>query len=202
MNTPEGIEVKGLGYPGREANFDGNSQVPRPTHSGRSLYYVFGRYPSRPEGNEYPVHAPTTVVRFSRTASDGYPIRDWNRSFPAVDTATVWDLARGRIAARRDVKLRGSTAKFVRNPNADALLWRIEADRLRSFTHREYARLQTFPDSWEFIGKSKRDIHLQIGNAVPVRFAERLARNLAAALDASDSGRPFRTLEDSHHIGG
>ena len=56
VNTPEGLEVKGLGYPGREANFDGNSQVPRPTHSGRSLYYVFGRYPSRPDGNEYPVH--------------------------------------------------------------------------------------------------------------------------------------------------
>ena len=147
-------------------------------------------------------HTPTTVVRFSRTASDGYPIRDWNRSFPAVDTATVWGFARGRIAARRDVKPRGPTAKFVRNPNADTLLWRIEADRLRSFTHREYARLQTFPDNWEFIGKSKRDIHLQIGNAVPVRFAERLARNLAAALDANDSGRPFRTLEDSHHMGG
>ena len=38
--------------------------------------------------------APIKVVRFSRTASDGNPIRDWDRSFPAVDTAKVWGLAR------------------------------------------------------------------------------------------------------------
>lgn len=36
-------------------NFDSNSQVPTGYHNGRSIYYVFGRYPSEPDGNEYPV---------------------------------------------------------------------------------------------------------------------------------------------------
>lgn len=50
-----GYEVKGLGWPGREANYDCNSQVPRGIHNGRNIYYVFGRYPSGADDNEYPV---------------------------------------------------------------------------------------------------------------------------------------------------
>lgn len=51
----EGYEVKGLAYPGRNMSFDSNSQVPTGFHNGRSIYYVFGRYPAEPDGNEYPV---------------------------------------------------------------------------------------------------------------------------------------------------
>ncbi len=50
-----GYEVKGLAYPGRDMSFDSNSQVPTGYHNGRSIYYVFGRYPADPDGNEYPV---------------------------------------------------------------------------------------------------------------------------------------------------
>jgi hypothetical protein len=51
----EGYEVKGLAYPGREADYDCNSQIPCGEHNGRQVYYVFGRYPSDPDGNRYPV---------------------------------------------------------------------------------------------------------------------------------------------------
>ncbi|OEJ36226.1 hypothetical protein BGK72_19385 [Streptomyces agglomeratus] len=52
---PEGYEVKGLTHPGRQADFDCNSQVAGGYHSGRTIYYVFGRYPKRVSGNEYQV---------------------------------------------------------------------------------------------------------------------------------------------------
>ncbi len=55
LNAPEGYETKGLGFPGREANYDSNSQVPSGRHHGRTIFYVFGRYPADPESNEYPV---------------------------------------------------------------------------------------------------------------------------------------------------
>lgn len=55
VNTAEGYEVKGLAYPGRHADFDSNSQVPSGLHNGRTVYYVFGRYPSKPDGKSYPV---------------------------------------------------------------------------------------------------------------------------------------------------
>jgi len=51
----EGFELKGLAYPGREADYDCNSQVPSGEHNGRQVYYVFGRYPVSPDGNSYPV---------------------------------------------------------------------------------------------------------------------------------------------------
>ncbi len=51
----EGFELKGLAYPGREADYDCNSQVPCGEHNGRQVFYVFGRYPSKPDGNTYPV---------------------------------------------------------------------------------------------------------------------------------------------------
>lgn len=51
----EGYEVKGLAYPGREINYDCNSQVPSGNHNGRTIFYVFGRYPAEPDGDTYPV---------------------------------------------------------------------------------------------------------------------------------------------------
>jgi len=51
----EGYEVKGLAYPGRELNYDSNSQVPSGSHNGRAIFYVFGRYPAKPDENTYPV---------------------------------------------------------------------------------------------------------------------------------------------------
>lgn len=53
--TAEGYELKGLAYPGRDADYDSNSQVPTGFHDGMTIYYVFGRYPKKPDGNEYPV---------------------------------------------------------------------------------------------------------------------------------------------------
>lgn len=43
----EGYEVKGLAWPGRDRNYDSNSQVPTGIHNGRKIFYVFGRYPAR-----------------------------------------------------------------------------------------------------------------------------------------------------------
>ena len=42
----EGYEVKGLAWPGRERNYDANSQAPTGFHNGRRIFYVFGRYPA------------------------------------------------------------------------------------------------------------------------------------------------------------
>jgi hypothetical protein len=51
----EGYEVKGLAYPGREVTYDCNSQLPTGNHNGRTIFYVFGRYPAKSDGDAYPV---------------------------------------------------------------------------------------------------------------------------------------------------
>jgi hypothetical protein len=56
VHYAEGYELKGLAYPGRDATFDSNSQVPKGLSPGkRAIYYVFGRYPKEPDGDSYPV---------------------------------------------------------------------------------------------------------------------------------------------------
>lgn len=42
----EGYEIKGLAWPGRERDYDSNSQIPTGLHNGRQIFYVFGRYPA------------------------------------------------------------------------------------------------------------------------------------------------------------
>ena len=57
VEYPEGYEIKGLAYPGREKDYDANSNVPTGEHNGRQIFYIFGRYPSDKTGTqtEYPV---------------------------------------------------------------------------------------------------------------------------------------------------
>lgn len=59
---------------------------------------------------------------------------------------------------------------------------RCHPSETRPFTIREYARIQTFPDDWEFMG-SVYSQYKQIGNAVPVKVAEKLGHQLIKALD-------------------
>ncbi|MBB1404923.1 DNA (cytosine-5-)-methyltransferase [Pseudoalteromonas sp. SG44-5] len=47
---------------------------------------------------------------------------------------------------------------------------------------REYARIQTFPDSWEFQGPLSA-VYKQIGNAVPVNMAAAIGRSLVRLLN-------------------
>jgi len=60
---------------------------------------------------------------------------------------------------------------------------RCHPDETRPFTVREYARIQTFSDDWEFMG-SIGSKYKQIGNAVPVNFAYHLGRAIVSALSS------------------
>lgn len=61
----------------------------------------------------------------------------------------------------------------------------------RPITHLEAARLQSFPDSFEWCG-TKIQIAKQIGNAVPPMLAEAIARHLKPYLRGTVSTRPRR----------
>ena len=60
---------------------------------------------------------------------------------------------------------------------------RCHPEETRPFTTREYARIQTFPDDWQFAGKAT-SIYRQIGNAVPVNLGEALRWSLVGLLNS------------------
>jgi len=59
---------------------------------------------------------------------------------------------------------------------------RCHPDETRPFQVREYARIQTFPDEWEFAGSMTQQ-YKQIGNAVPVNLAYALGLSLIDVLN-------------------
>lgn len=58
---------------------------------------------------------------------------------------------------------------------------RCHPDEIRPFTTREYARIQSFPDDWEFCG-AVTNVYKQIGNAVPVNLAKEVGLKIIEAL--------------------
>ncbi len=59
---------------------------------------------------------------------------------------------------------------------------RCHPEENRPLTTREYARIQTFPDDWNFSGPMT-SVYKQIGNAVPVNLAAAISRMLIMALN-------------------
>tara|TARA_R110002096_G_scaffold49384_5_gene130452 strand:+ start:9827 stop:11104 length:1278 start_codon:yes stop_codon:yes gene_type:complete len=59
---------------------------------------------------------------------------------------------------------------------------RCHPEETRPFTVREYARIQTFPDEWEFNGSISQQ-YKQIGNAVPVNLAKEIGYSLVKFLN-------------------
>ncbi|MFA6151043.1 MAG: DNA (cytosine-5-)-methyltransferase [Chitinophagaceae bacterium] len=60
---------------------------------------------------------------------------------------------------------------------------RCHPDETRPFTVREYARIQTFPDNWEFSGSVAQQ-YKQIGNAVPVNLAKEVGYSIITLLNS------------------
>ncbi len=62
---------------------------------------------------------------------------------------------------------------------------RCHPEEVRPFTVREYARIQSFPDEWEFSGSMGQQ-YKQIGNAVPVELAKAIGLSLIHVLNRMD----------------
>lgn len=67
---------------------------------------------------------------------------------------------------------------------------RCHPDETRPFTVREYARIQTFPDEWDFAG-SVSSQYKQIGNAVPVKLAEEIGKEVIKALSSNSKNEDY-----------
>lgn len=62
---------------------------------------------------------------------------------------------------------------------------RCHPDETRPFTVREYARIQSFPDDWQFCG-GIGDQYKQIGNALPVELSRRICVQIKKAIEEAE----------------
>ena len=65
----------------------------------------------------------------------------------------------------------------------------------RTFSAREIARIQSFPDDFVFRGRSVKAIYQMIGNAVPPALARAIAESIKAALLGKAVPQPVQIVE-------
>jgi DNA (cytosine-5)-methyltransferase 1 len=90
-------------------------------------------------------------------------------------------LGGGKTGMARRLSLNEPSLTLTTSP-AQKQTERCHPIETRPLQVREYARIQTFPDSWEFKG-STNAAYKQIGNAVPVNMAAALGRSLVRLLN-------------------
>ena len=76
---------------------------------------------------------------------------------------------------------------------------RCHPDESRPFTTREYARIQSFPDDWNFAGKMN-DIYKQIGNAVPVNLGKAVGLSIVDYLNKVEQVNKNKVLKIEQKI--
>lgn len=105
---------------------------------------------------------------------------------PAMDQYIAKYEAASKCKNPRDLHLdrpaRTLTCRNLAGATSDMHRIRLADDRRRRITVREAARLQSFPDWFEFSG-SEESQFTQIGNAVPPMFAYRLAQSVIEYLE-------------------
>ncbi len=115
------------------------------------------------------------------------PIEFWHNSYKRRAFRRVMD---GTATERRSGAPAGLRRLFADQPSkaitSGAISEFVHPSENRFLTLRECARIQTFPDDFLFVGSISERI-LQIGNAVPPRLADVIARSLAEDLLSQNS---------------
>lgn len=178
-------------------------------------------YDRRPETGEFVRRARKGLRAADRSRIYDHitrPVRDDDRAiFESMDSTTLYSeidksLKRYRYDIFDDKYKRLDWEEHSRSITAHIArdgYWYIHPDQTRTLTVREAARLQTFPDRVRFAGPPSAAFR-QIGNAVPPRLAERVARSIRRALDnAEQAGATTTSLsalltawfEHTHRLG-
>jgi len=179
---------------------------PTPTHSENALVYaqyVDGSYWDEHGLERRPAPA-RLAARVARLGAQAKPVEqrwrtvrdaitdlpepiDYERH-PLIDNHVGIPDARvykGHTGSPWDWPAKAIKAGDHGNPGGENMLRRDDGS-VRYFTVRELARLQTFPDQWR-LANSWTETRRQLGNAVPVKMAEMIARQMYKELERLDT---------------
>lgn len=163
--------------------------LPAPTDQRRTVRDAIGDLPQEPDGVNWHVGRNPTALSLARYAA--VPEGGNHYSLPNELKPNCW---RKKTSGMTDVFGRALWDKPSCTIRTE--FFKPEKGRYlhpvanRPLTHREAARIQTFPDDFVFVG-SKIAVARQIGNAVPVDLAEQVAAHVLNQLEkAGVSPRP------------
>jgi DNA (cytosine-5)-methyltransferase 1 len=171
-----------------------NWTFPKPTHSATALgtqqqngeYY--DRHGLRRKKRAQWTHDDTDLLPWQtiRDAIRDLPSPLKNRESPGLIHHVGWPGAReyrGHTANVLDRPSKTIKAGVHGVPGGETVI-RLDNGRIRYLTVREVARLMTFPDEWRLQGSRGAQVR-QLGNAVPVKLGQVIARAVGLAIDSN-----------------
>jgi DNA (cytosine-5)-methyltransferase 1 len=161
-------------------------RIPAPTHRKHiSCKFALQRRPIRPEtpNHEFTIQSQTVIERL-RYIKPGQ--NAWNAELPRRLKLHVKGAWISQIYRRLHPDKPSYTVTGSGGGGTHVYHWKEN----RALTNREKARLQTFPDSFVFLGK-KDSVRKQVGMAVPPRAAKVIFRAILNTI----AGVPYRAVE-------
>ena len=107
--------------------------------------------------------------------------RDIDEKIAKEYMKSSWSQGGGRTGILRRTSLNEPSLAVLTSPMMKQTD-RCHPLEVRPFSYRENARIQTFPDNWQFCG-SLIEKYKQIGNAVPVKLAEAIGIEIYKCLE-------------------
>lgn len=117
---------------------------------------------------------------FSMIPAGGY-WRDLPEELAKEYMQSCWNMEGGRTGILRRLSFEEPSLTVLTTPQMKQTE-RCHPSEARPFTIRENARIQSFPDDWEFVG-SIANQYKQIGNAVPVELAKEIGKEIIKTLE-------------------
>ena len=117
---------------------------------------------------------------FALVPAGGY-WRDIDPNIAKAYMKTCWNMAGGRTGILRRLSFDEPSLTVLTTPQMKQTD-RCHPSEIRPFSVRENARIQSFPDEWEFCG-SMAEQYKQIGNAVPVNLAYEIGKEIIKSLN-------------------
>lgn len=136
------------------------------------------------EGQKYPA----SKERVMKLVPEGGDWRDLPVDIAKEYMKGSYNLGGGKTGMARRLSMDEASLTLTCAP-AQKQTERCHPIETRPLTVREYARIQTFPDNWEFYGSLSAK-YKQIGNAVPVNLAWAIGRSLIRILNQIETQFP------------
>ncbi len=136
------------------------------------------------EGQKYP----PAKERVMKLVPEGGNWRDLPDNVAKEYMKGSYGLGGGKTGMARRLSMNEASLTLTCAP-AQKQTERCHPLETRPLTVREYARIQTFPDNWEFCGSLSAK-YKQIGNAVPVNLAWAIGRAIMRLFNQIDEVRP------------
>lgn len=148
------------------------------------------------EQSNYAKFSPTIAEYLSLIPEGG----NWKSLSPALVEKAMggaYKSGGGKVGFYRRLSFKEPSPTLVTSPIQKATML-CHPRELRALSVREYARIQQFPDTWQFEG-SLANCYKQIGNAVPLGLGTAIGQMLVAVAEGNSEIKVKRTRGTSVH---